>query len=66
MDARLSRLIDGFDAGRLQDFARTRLADYGFESDEDIALAVRRAADAGEQEFSGYLLYYLTARAQGL
>jgi hypothetical protein len=52
--------IDGFDAGRLCLFARKRLPDYGFDSEEDIWLAVKEAADAGELRFSGNILYYVT------
>jgi hypothetical protein len=52
--------IDGFDAGRLYDFARSRLRAYEFSSEEDIKAAVRVAAEAGELEFSGYILYYVS------
>jgi hypothetical protein len=52
--------IDGVDAGRLYFFARKRLPDYGFDSEEDIWLAVKEAADAGELRFSGNILYYVT------
>src|SRR5579863_3535448 len=39
--------IDGFDIWRLCAFARERLSEYGFESDEEIELAVRRVAETG-------------------
>jgi hypothetical protein len=52
--------IDGFDAWRLFAFARRRLSEYGFTSAEEIESAVYLAADAGELEFSGYILYYVT------
>jgi hypothetical protein len=52
--------IDGFDAWRLYDFARRRLREYEFSSEEEIKSAVRLAAEAGELKFSGYILYYLT------
>jgi hypothetical protein len=35
--------IDGFDAGRLYDFAGARLPDYGFRSLDEVEVAVRRA-----------------------
>ena len=49
--------IDGFDAGRLRDFARKRLAEYGFDSEKDIELSVRRAAESNDLRFSGSLYY---------
>jgi hypothetical protein len=52
--------IDGFDAWRLFDFARERLAEYGFESEKEIESAVRLAAQARELAYSGYILYYVT------
>jgi len=52
--------IDGFDAWRLYDFARRRLSDYEFSSEQEIKSAVRLAAEAGDLEFSGYILYYVT------
>jgi hypothetical protein len=52
--------IDGFDAWRLYDFARRRLEQYEFSSEKEIETAVRSAADAGDLEFSGYILYYVT------
>jgi hypothetical protein len=51
--------IDGFDAWRLYDFARRRLSDYCFASEEEIRAAVLAAAEADELSFSGYILYYL-------
>src|SRR5262249_28130399 len=57
--------IDGFDAWRLYDFARQRLSEYGFSSEKEIESAVRSAADAGDLEFSGYILYYVTGRHAG-
>jgi hypothetical protein len=52
--------IDGFDAWRLWDLARRRLREYQFSSEEDIKSAVRSATEAGDLEFSGYILYYVT------
>jgi len=52
--------IDGFDAWRLFDFARKRLGEYGFESEEEIKSAVELAATAGELVYSGNILYYVT------
>lgn len=53
--------IDGFDAWRLFAFARARLGTYGFASEKDIEGCVKAAAEADELEFSGYILFYVTA-----
>jgi hypothetical protein len=58
--------VDGFDVWRLREFARTRLSEYGFECDKGIDVAVRRAVEAGELRYSGYVLYYLTSTTKRL
>ena len=50
--------IDGFDATRLHDFARKRLADYGFRSEAEIDESIKSAERAGSLRFSGYILYH--------
>ena len=51
--------IDGFDAWRLFAFAEKTLSTYGFRSLEEVETAVRFALQAGDLEYSGYILYYV-------
>jgi len=51
--------IDGFDAWRLAQFAGDKLAQYGFESPEDLQSAFRHANESGDIVYSGYILYYI-------
>jgi hypothetical protein len=54
----------GFETTPLSNFARKRLPEFGFQSEEEIESAVKAATHAGELRYSGYILYYLTARGR--
>lgn len=53
--------IDGFDAWRLWRFAEDNSDKFGFVEQEELKQAFHAAVAAGELEFSGYLLYYLSS-----
>ena len=50
---------DGFDTGRLADFAGARLADYGFASEDALRACFDAEVAAGALVYSGYILYYV-------
>lgn len=58
--------IDGFDVGRLFGFAGTRLRSYGFETRDALAECFKTAVAAGSLVHSGYVLYYVAAKARTL
>ena len=51
--------IDGIDPGFLTQFVRDRLAEYGFDSEEEVLAAFERACTDGELRKSESL-YYLS------
>jgi hypothetical protein len=55
--------IDGFDPSRLSSFAGSTLAEYGFETENQLKTAFAAAVEADELRFSGYISYYLVAGA---
>jgi hypothetical protein len=57
--------IDGFDPWRLFHFARKQLAEYGFESQQDITAAVELAVQVGDIVYSGNILYYVAKAIRG-
>jgi len=50
--------IDGFDPGRLFDFAKENGLDTQFRSHLDIESVIKKATEAGELKYSGYILYF--------
>jgi hypothetical protein len=52
--------IDGFDVWRLVNFAGSKLADYGFETNAAVEESFRAAVKSGSLVSSGYILYYVT------
>lgn len=55
--------IDGFDPGRLGVFASTRLYEYGFASENEVARVFDAALEAGTIRYSGNVVYYLADKA---
>ncbi|MFK7845348.1 MAG: hypothetical protein AB8G77_08610 [Rhodothermales bacterium] len=50
--------MDGFDAWRLFDFAKQNKIDTPYSDYKDVEKAIETALQAGELEFSGYILFY--------
>jgi len=55
--------IEGFDFWRPQGFARRRLAEYSFATPKELERSFKDAVEAGELEFSDYILYCLRSQA---
>lgn len=56
--------IGGFDVWRLAGFAGSRLAEYGFDTEEALKECFKAAVTTGSLVYSGYILYYLTGAAR--
>lgn len=58
--------IDGFDSWRLLHFAGSRLAEYGFDTEDSPDASFKTAVKSGSLAYSGNTLYYVTDSVRSL